>query len=76
MAKEFDLIQWYDEEVWTKIFTTAAGLKKINNTSDFKLIHNLMHKLNAGSGQDSPYSHLKGKFDKQIESMLERHYYS
>ena len=35
-----------------------------------------MHRLNTGGGDGSPYSHLKGKFDKSMESMLERHYYS
>ena len=73
LAKELDLIGWYDEEVWTKIFDLAVNKKKINNIYDFKLIHNLMVKLNT-AGADSKAAHLNGKFDSQIASLLDKHY--
>lgn len=74
MATELDLLQWYDEEIWTKIFDTTVEKKKINNSHDFKMIHNMMYKLNHGGGEKSPYKHLAGKFDQQIEGLLKRHY--
>lgn len=61
LAKELDNIMWYDEEVWTKIFDTAVEKKKINNSYDFKLVHNMMVKLNTRS--DEHCGHLNGKFD-------------
>jgi len=64
LAKELDHIEWYDEEIWTKIFDTAVEKKKINNLYDFKLIHNLMHKLNSGGASDHPFAKMDGKFDK------------
>lgn len=63
---------WYDEEVWTKIFDTAVEKKKINNIYDFKLVHNLMVKLNTRN--DEYCGHLNGKFDSQIKSLLDKHY--
>ena len=58
LARELDEIQWYDEEVWTKIFDTAVEKKKINNLYDFKLIHNLCHKINNGGGANSSFQSL------------------
>jgi len=65
LATELDKIEWYDEDVWTKIFDVAQGKKKVNNLYDFKLIHNLMVKLNT-AGADSKAAHLNGKFSTQI----------
>ncbi len=73
LAKELDFIQWYDEEVWTKIFDTAVEKKKVNNLHDFRLVHHLMHKLNTAD-RESPAHHLNGKFDSQIGALLEKHY--
>ena len=74
LAKELDHIQWYDEEVWTKIFDTAVEKKKINNLHDFQLIHNLMHKLNSGGASDTPFKNMAGKFDTQMESLISKHF--
>ena len=66
LAKELDGIMWYDEEVWMKIFYTAASKKKINNLHDFQLIHNLMVKLSSKSQGNQYTGHLHGKFETQI----------
>ena len=73
LAKELDNIQWYDEEVWTLICETAATKRKINNLTDFRLIHGIMHKINNSKKGD--YSmHLAGKFDATLAKLLEKHY--
>lgn len=73
MARELDNIQWYDEEVWTLIFETAATKKKINNLYDFRMIHGMMYKLN-NAAKGEPGFHLNGKFDGPIGKLLEKHY--
>ena len=74
LAYELDQFQWYDEEIWTKIIDTSVWKKKINNSHDFKLIHNLIYKLNRGGGPQSPFGHLEGKFEEQLERLIARHY--
>ena len=61
LARELDFIGWYDEEVWTKIFDTAVEKKKIHNIYDFRLVHQLMVKLNTN--KDPKFESLNGKFD-------------
>ena len=39
LARELDNIEWYDEEVWTLIFSTAVTKKRINNLHYFTMIH-------------------------------------
>ena len=72
LAKELDAIGWYDEEIWTMIIDTAVWKKKVNNSYDFDLILNLMHKMNDPGCEAT--DHLTGKFDTQIEKFVERHY--
>ena len=73
LARELDNIEWYDEEVWTKMFDLAVNKKKINNIYDFMMIHKLMVKYN-NAAPDTKYAHLNGKFSKQIERLIEKHY--
>ena len=73
LAKELDLIEWYDEEVWQKIVDTAVTKTKINNIHDFELIHNLMHKLNTAK-KGHPAAHLNSKFETQLMQLIELHY--
>lgn len=69
LAKEFVEIAYFDEELWTKIAETTVQKKKINNTHDFKLIHNAL----AFANEHSP---LKGKFSSHIDQLFEKHYTS
>ena len=73
LAEELDNIEWYDEEVWTLIFSTAVTKKRINNLHYFTKIHKLMHKLNTG-GADDLYGHLNGKYDAYLKILIDRHY--
>ena len=73
LAKELDLLQWYDEEVWTKILETACHKKKINNIYDFKLIHQICYRLTTAQ-PESRAAHLNGKFDDHLKRLLEKHY--
>lgn len=67
LANEFVKIAYFDEELWTKIAETTVQKKKINNTHDFKLIHNCLTFVNE-------QTELKGKFSDHIDKLFEKHY--
>jgi len=69
LANELADLEWYDEEVWTKIVTTACQKKKIQNLHIFVDLHKHMVMLN--NDKDKPFY---GKFTAQIETYMKKHY--
>jgi len=69
LADEFIHIQYYDQELWSKIAETTLQKKKINNTHDFKIIHSSLCFLN-----EDKEAGFEGQFTEQIEKLVEKHY--
>jgi len=69
LANELHDLEWYDEEVWTKIVQTAARKKKIQNLHIFIDLHKHMVMLN--NDKDKPFY---GKFNGEIDTYMKKHY--
>jgi hypothetical protein len=69
LAKEFDGLEFYDEELWLKLGETVLHKKKINNLYFFDEFFRCFSKLNA-----DPKSPLFKKFDTVLDKLSTKHY--
>ena len=69
LAREFDLLEFYDEELWLKLGETVLHKKKINNLYFFDVFFRCFAKLNA-----DPKGPLFGKFDRVLDALRGKHY--
>lgn len=69
MMKEFEHLEYWDKDIWKKIFETIGHKKRINNMTFFSYFNDTMRKLNS-----DPNSDFFKKLDGDIEKLKEKHY--
>lgn len=66
---EFAELDYYDKDIWERIFKTIVGKTKINNLTFFSYFNTVMRKLN-----EDPKSAFFKQLDARIAKFKERHY--
>ena len=69
LAKELDHLEYYDEELWTKLAETVSQKKRINNIYFFDQFFKTFTKLNT-----DPKNPMFKKLDKVLEILSSKHY--
>lgn len=67
---ELEYNEFYDEEVWTKVFETISHKKRINNITFFGYFLNTMQKWNADPSKTIFFK----KLDDKIDAFKNKHY--
>lgn len=69
LIREFETLNYYDEEIFMKLVTSINSKNKIQNLYFFDDFYNFMHKVN-----ENPKYTLYGKLDNEIKAFEEKHY--
>jgi hypothetical protein len=64
MTKEFNKLEWYDEEIWELIARDVLHKSKVQNLHFFHTYWSVWHEVN-----ENPKCPLYGKFTQHIESL-------
>lgn len=69
LIREFEILNYYDEEIYQKLVTSIISKNKIQNLYFFHDFYNFMHNVN-----DNPKFSLYKKLDGQIKEFEKKHY--
>lgn len=69
MMKEFENLDYWDKDIWSKCFEAISHKKRINNLTFFSYFNDIMRKLN-----EDPKSDFFQKLDEKIAKLKEKHY--
>ena len=62
LMQEFEYLDYYDKDIWQKVFDTMMHKKRINNMTLFTYFVTTMQKMNA-----DPKNHFFKKLDKHLD---------